>query len=436
MQWASAAKAARLDFLIFLEDFEVAFAHNKTNFQYMLMQCEAHSTSELLLLPGYRLKNNLASGKFSQSRGNDMLFFGPKLSLPPPEALTTDGTKLLLMPYVPNSTTLFKGSNGFSYNWLLNGQNTYDAQGDFPWTAGYFNLNDRGSPGGMSMVDLRDEGAAAVRYYAADGSEQNLLEDYLLTAESTMSSVPLAVSEVLSPAAMTAAVASGHALNYLRLSSLTEVMNGATGGRGLRWNSQYSGTSAFVSDGPLIQTYSTPAVVSNHNTNEHRVMTLGSERFVTGVSVQPVSISANSSVPLRHATIYSGLGKVFLRIRPNVTHDPHHIGLTLLLNGVLQKNLVLVVVDELNRTAVSFPFRSQKAGTRAPSFCSDHTNSAAMAKGPTTLPVASYTTALPEQVAGATWDGGPSSIGVRLELLHLAETRPTLVSSAGTQVRI
>jgi hypothetical protein len=41
-------------------------------------------------------------------------------------------------------------------------------------------------------------------------------------------------------------------------------------------------------------------------------------------------------------------------------------------------------------------------------------------QGPTTLPVASYTTALPEQVAGATWDGGPSSIGVRLELLHLA----------------
>jgi hypothetical protein len=41
-------------------------------------------------------------------RGNDMLFFGPKLSLPPAEALTADGTKLLLMPYAPNSTTHFK----------------------------------------------------------------------------------------------------------------------------------------------------------------------------------------------------------------------------------------------------------------------------------------------------------------------------------------
>ena len=452
-----AAKAARLDFLVFLEDFDVAFARNQTSFQHMLSQCSAHSTPDLLLLPGYRLKNNLASGKFERAKGNDMLFFGPKLSLPPPEALTADGTKLLLMPFVTNSTTLYQGSNGFSYNWLLNGQNTYNAKGDFPWTAGYFNLNDRSSPGGMSMVDLRDEGAAAVRFYAADGSQQNLLEDFLLTAESTMSSVPLAVSEVFSPAALTAAASSGHALNYLRLSSLDQVMNGAPGGRGLRWNSQYSGTSAFVSDGPLINTYSTPAAVSNHNTNEHRVMTLGSERFVTGIAVQPVSISVNSSAPLRHATIYSGLNKIFLRIRPNVTDDPHHIGLTLLLNGVLQKNLILVVVDELNRTAVSFPFRSTKAGTRAPGksratiileflyqhpltdllvpeFCSDHTNSPAMAKGPTTLPVASYTTALPDQVAGVTWDGGPSSVGVRLELLHLAETRPTLVSSAGTQV--
>eukprot|EP01046_Picozoa_sp_COSAG06_P006446 COSAG06_NODE_304_length_17855_cov_47.399414_14_plen_65_part_00 len=37
-----------------------------------------------------------------------MLFFGPKLSLPPAEALTADGTKLLLMPFAPNSTTHFK----------------------------------------------------------------------------------------------------------------------------------------------------------------------------------------------------------------------------------------------------------------------------------------------------------------------------------------
>jgi hypothetical protein len=404
-EWAAAASAAKLDFLVMLEDFQT-FAQNKSAFQDMLAQCAAHSSPKLLMLPGYRLKNNLASGRFAQSRGNDMMFFGPKLALPPPAALTTDGKRLLLMPFLPNSTTNFTGSNGFSYNWLLDAQNSYGqnsyGQPGFPWTTGYFNLNDRRTAGGMSMVDLRDEGAAAVRYYAADGQRQNLLDDYLLAAESTIGSVPMSVSEVLSPAALTAAVASGHALNYLRVPSLGQIFDGGPGGQGLSWNSQYSGSTIFVSDGPLIHTWSTPVVVGNYNTNERRVMTLGTERFITGVALQPVSISTNSTAVLKHATVYSGLNKVLLRIRPN-TDDPHHIGLTLQLNGVLQKNLVLVVEDVLNRTAVSFPFRSIKAGTRAPAFCSDHTNSPAMAKGPTTLPVASYTTALPDQVAGFTW---------------------------------
>ena len=71
-------------------------------------------------------------------------------------------------------------------------------------------------------------------------------------------------------------------------------------------------------------------------------------------------------------------------------------------------------------------YRSLKSGTRAPSFCGDHTNSPALAHGPTTLPVVSYVQPLPDLEAGFTWDGGPSSIGVRLELLTLGEPRPML----------
>ena len=54
----------------------------------------------------------------------------------------------------------------------------------------------------------------------------------------------------------------------MRVHNLTEVFSGANpvppAGEplipqdgGLRWNDQYSGTSAFVSDGPLIDTWST-----------------------------------------------------------------------------------------------------------------------------------------------------------------------------------
>ena len=67
-EWAAAASAAKLDFLVVLEDFETAFAHNQSAFQEMLSQCAAHSTPQLLLLPGYRLKNNLASGAFANAR--------------------------------------------------------------------------------------------------------------------------------------------------------------------------------------------------------------------------------------------------------------------------------------------------------------------------------------------------------------------------------
>ena len=93
--------------------------------------------------------------------------------------------------------------------------------------------------------------------------------------------------QVLSPAAMVSAVTvQNHALNYLRVEGLDQVFSGGTAGGGLRWNDQYSGSSVFVSDGPMINTWSSPPVIDQYKTNERRVMTLGTERFVTGVSMQ------------------------------------------------------------------------------------------------------------------------------------------------------
>ena len=112
-EFAAAAKGAKLDFLIFLEDFS-AFAHNKSAFEAMVGECGAHSDASLLLLPGYRIKNNLARGAYANARGNDMMVFGPELVLPPPTALTADGSQILLMEFEPNSTTNYTGNNGFS----------------------------------------------------------------------------------------------------------------------------------------------------------------------------------------------------------------------------------------------------------------------------------------------------------------------------------
>ena len=251
-----------------LEEFTLLSANNGSKFEELVAACAAHSSAELLL-PGYRIKNNLARGAFATARGNDMMVFGPKVQLPPPAALTPDGTQLDLQQFAPNSTTNYTGSNGgFEYGWALSATAQYDGV-HYPFTVGYFNLNDRTSAGGQAMVDLRDASAAAVRTYMADGTSSDLTDDFLLAAESTIGSVPMAVvSEVLSPAAL-AAAAKAHALTHVRVHNLTEVFSGANpvppAGEplipqdgGLRWNDQYSGTSAFVSDGPLVDTWSTP----------------------------------------------------------------------------------------------------------------------------------------------------------------------------------
>jgi hypothetical protein len=184
---------------------------------------------------------------------------------------------------------------------------------------------------------------------------------------------------------------------------------------GLSWNNQYSSTSVFVSDsgGPLIDTWSTPPKLdpllwktapTHLNANEKRVLTLGAERFVTGLALQSVPLSARSSPggpDIKHATIYSGLGKLVMRLRPPA-NDTRHIGMTLIFSAVLQKQLVLVVEDVSGGKAVSFPFRSIKAGARQPVFCGDHTNGPAMAHGVSTLPVISWTVPMPDAQVGWT----------------------------------
>ena len=154
---------------------------------------------------------------------------------------------------------------------------------------------------------------------------------------------------------------------------------------------------------------------------------------MTGIAVEEISLSVRSApggADLKTATVYSGLGKVLMQLRPSLesadsrrvpTPSPlspfpvlsppcsaalglssllaaaQKIARTILLNAVIQKQLVLVVEDTAGKRAVSFPFRSIKAGTRGVVFCGDHTNGAAMAHGVTTLPVLSWTVPMPDE---------------------------------------
>lgn len=86
----------------------------------------------------------------------------------------------------------------------------------------------------------------------------------------------------------------------------------------------------------------------------------------------------------------------------------HH---TLVLEGWLHRNIVLVVTDTAGKTAVSFPRRHWKSGIHSIEFCSDHLNDCSaddplMAHGPFTANAANVGI-LPASVSGYTWDGGP-----------------------------
>ncbi len=93
----------------------------------------------------------------------------------------------------------------------------------------------------------------------------------------------------------------------------------------------------------------------------YRTMVLGAERFVTGLGVMPSGISVSSPVGLRSVSIFNG-DRLFRRFAPN---GSTHFFTTLLLDGFIHRNLVLVAEDIEGYKAMSFPRRNWKGGVRS-----------------------------------------------------------------------
>ena len=132
----------------------------------------------------------------------------------------------------------------------------------------------------------------------------------------------------------------------------------------------------------------------------YRTMVLGAERFVTGLGVMPSGISVSSPVGLRSVSIFNG-DRLFRRFAPN---GSTHFFTTLLLDGFIHRNLVLVAEDVEGYKAMSFPRRNWKGGVRSVEYCGDHCNdcqsvSFLAARGPYS-PTNSFQTPLPVEMAG------------------------------------
>src|SRR5262249_49398250 len=296
--------------------------------------------------------------------------------------------------------------------WLLQHYHTIKGQ------VGYYGFSE--SPQGMHMVDLRGFGMVALRYYrhgalVEDFTNPTQTKDYLALAQTTMSAVPVSFNEVPSPAQLTQEVASGHALTYALASSLDKTFVET-----LHWNSQYDSPAAFVSDGPLILSWAV---------GQSGVFNFAGESFLTRRSVYPTRLLVSAPSGLQEIAIYNGT-ELFRRILLNGEQEYSQ---TFVLEDTLQSNLVVIAIDKHGKRAVSFPRRSGKADSLAPSFCSDHVNDCRsyylMAHGPFQLP-ATRPPALPADSTGLTWDGGPDG---RLYLAAFNSSSPVLTSSLGTE---
>jgi hypothetical protein len=390
-EYAQAAAAAGLDFLVFMDDFA---SLTPGKLESLKADCDRCSSGKLKLLPGFCIQNNV---------GNRMFFYSPHPAWIPDYCLCGAGKKTLYVQEEDGKGN-YTGYLTPFLDWVLNNYHVEKGQ------VGYYDFS--GSPHGMRMWDLRLYGMAAVRYYRAGRLVEDKTEDYLTTAQATIPPAPASVNEVTSAEALAREVQSGHALVYAQASSLDNVFLHA-----IRWTHQYDAPNVFLSDGPIVRSWP----------DCHRVWTLGAEEFVTGSSVMPSPLSVVSERGLKEIRLYNGQ-HLFRRFLPGGAKEFHQ---TLVLDGTVQKNIVLVAEDMAGRKAVTFARRSWKDGSLAVSFCSDHVNDGtmALAHGPYSYQVIRHP-ALPTDVAGDTWDGGPLAA---LPLTGYQNTAPVLESDQGRE---
>jgi hypothetical protein len=152
-----------------------------------------------------------------------------------------------------------------------------------------------------------------------------------------------------------------HSITHVRSSTLELIWN-----KGLRWDNQFDYMPVYVAPmtvevrawgRTLLRSSPVDPVDASDDTSygaPNRVMTLGAARFIANRAVSPVAVSAYSPNGLRSVEIYDG-ERLHRRFGP--IHGPHSFYRTVLLNGVVQRNLVLVVTDLDGNKAVNYAFR-------------------------------------------------------------------------------
>ncbi len=392
-EYAKAAEAAGLDFLVFMDDFS---ALTPDKLKQLAADCKKSSNDKVELIPGFSIMNNI---------GNHMFFYSPDPVWIPDYCLTGPNKDILYIQQVDDKDkSKFTGYLTPFLDWVLGAYHVEKGQ------VGYYNFS--ASPNGMRMWDLRLYGMAGVRYYKDGKLVEDNTEAYLNTVPCTIPPAPASVNEVSSPEELKREVANGNALIYAEGNSLNSLFMEA-----LRWTHQYDAPNFFMSDGPRVVAW--PGCF--------RYIPLGSEDFVVGLSVMPSPLSVTSEKGIKEIRLYNGRD-LYRRFLPNGAKEFTQI---LVLEANIQKNIVMIAEDIDGKKAVAFARRCWKDGALAPTFCSDHVNDGpmALAHGPYAYQLIRHP-ALPDDIAGDTWDGGPLA---SVPLTGYQNTLPTLDSDKGKE---
>ena len=387
-EYAAAAKAAGLDFLIFLE----VFANlTPEKLRELGEECKQHSDENLRLLPGYRIDTNI---------GDHMFFTGHDLPWPPPHLLTGPEKTWFTLQTVNDAGEFHHDAS--IVHWILAEHDRYGKN-----MIGFYHME---NPEAMQPIDLKDCSAVALITYQDGTLLEDRTEEYVDNVEGTLPPLPMSVNLVRSPAALQKEVSSGHALTYAQARSLGTLAKDA-----LRWNNQYEAMNVFPSSGPVIRAWP----------QHYRSHTYGSEPFVADRDLMVSDLHVTSDVGLKEIRIMNGR-RLFRRYFPGGARSFKE---QLHLPGNIQQYLMLIAEDVEGGKAMGYPRISWKSGALPCVYCGDHVNDCGrfnLARGTGLFNAHRF----PILLGGHTWDGGPQ--GFR-PVLRFNNTHPYLKSDLGVE---
>ncbi|HEY3417368.1 MAG TPA: hypothetical protein VGM23_10840, partial [Armatimonadota bacterium] len=360
-EYAAAAQAAGLDFVVFLDEFSKL---TEANYRKLEADCKKFSTDKLLLIPGFTLQNNIK---------NQMFAYGFGLAWPTnTQVVGPNHDELRTQCFDKDGNLTYSDEDAKNWLWTIHGVTGKNV--------GYYNFAN--SPASVMPVrDLRLFGILAVMTYQNGKLVEDLTPDYLNYVMDGDPPLACAVDLVQSPRELTSAVADKHYLTHVAAGSLQGLP------LAMCYGHAYGRANVYPSNGPQIKSWA----------STQRMTTYAAESFVPArYRVRPLCW-VTSDVGLKEIVIYSDK-KPFRRILLNGAKEFKQ---TFEWAFDRQRILTLEVTDMTGQRAVSAGFEYWSEANYN-GWCSDRQNGEIW-HGALTIPGPR----VPAMSVGPTWDGGP-----------------------------